>query len=143
MEGDRPHVYKLQPSRQGCFWSSINSSSCCSLGQFVAWFCLRPVRSIDYFDTDSSNSRCALYAEIRLIHKHSSVLVYACMAYGVLALCISRDRINMFSSPAVAVFCCETNRKPLFCSFMARVTSRPARVSASYCGLLVASHGQG
>ena len=104
----------------------------CFLRQFVVWLCMRPVRSIVYCGA-GSNSDCAWYAQIRLIYKPSSVFVqYAYREY----------RIHLFSLPVVAVFCCETNREPLFCGLFAQVTRRPARVSASKCGL-VASHGQG
>ena len=68
VERDRPqHVDEQLHSRQGCLWGSIHSSSCCLLGQFVVWFCLRPVPSIVY--SGSSSSGCARYAEIRLIYK--------------------------------------------------------------------------
>ena len=100
--------------------------SCCFLGQFVVWFCLRPVRSIVYSGAGSSNSElCLVCAEIRLIYKPSSVFVQ----------CAYREyRIHLFSSPVVAVFRCETNCKPLFCGFYlhrlhsSRPVSRPINV---------------
>ena len=57
---DRPHVDEQLHSRQGCLWGSIHSSSCCCLGQFVVWFCLRPVRSIVYSGAGRSNSGLCL-----------------------------------------------------------------------------------
>ena len=131
---DRPqHVDEQLHSRQGCLWGSIHGRSCCCLGQFVGWLCMRPVRSIVYSGAGRSISGCTWYAETRLIYKPSSVFVqYAYRKY----------RIRSFSSPIVAVSCCETNRKSLFCGIFAQVTRGSARVSTSECGL-VASHGQG
>ena len=124
---DRPqHVDEQLHSRQGCLWSSVHNSSCCFLGQFVVWFCFRPVRSIVYFGAGSSSSSgCAWYAEIRLIYIPSSVFVeYAYLEY----------RIHLFSSPVVAVFCCETNHKPVSAAYLHRLhagrpVSRPVNVS--------------
>ena len=67
MRRDRPqHVDEQLHSRQGFLRGSVDSSSCCFLGQFVVWFCLRPVRSTVCFGAGSSNnSGCAWYAEVQ------------------------------------------------------------------------------
>ena len=125
MKRDRPqHVDEQLHSRQGCLWGIIHSSSCCFLGQFVVWFCLRPVRSIVYYGAGSSNSGCAWYAGIRLIHKPSSVFVqYAYREY----------RIHLFSSPVVAVFSAKQTVNRSFAAFLHRLhagrpVSRPVNV---------------
>ena len=123
---DRPqHVNEQLHSRQGCLWGSIHSSSCCSLGQFVIWFCLRSVRSIVYSGAGSSNSGLCLVCRDTFDFKPSSVFVqYAYREY----------RIRLFSSPVVVVFWCKTNCKPIFRGFYlhrlhaGRPVSRPVNV---------------
>ena len=109
---DRPqHVDEQLQSREGCLWGSILysiHSSSCFLGQFVVWFCLRPVRGIVYSGAGSSNSGMCLVC--RDTSDLQTIFIFVQYAYR-------EYQIHLFSSPVVAVFCCETNCKQLFCSF--------------------------